>query len=104
MTLENFVKLEAGKEKILKIRPGSFRVEPRAFKDPKTQIPKTINAVVVDVVEEDGKPTAKTFSTVSDKLATQLRLAHENGTLYIYKVGIKRVGEGYGTEYQLRLF
>jgi hypothetical protein len=104
MTLENFVKLESDVEKRLKIREGSFRIEPRIILDPRTKSPKSINVAVMDVIEEDGKPVTKGFSTVSDKLATQLRAAHDNGTLYRYTVGIKRVGSGYATEYQLRLF
>jgi len=104
MTLENFVKLESDVEKRLKIREGSFRIEPRIILDSKTKGPKSVNAAVMDVLEEDGKPVTKAFSTVSDKLATQLKVAHDNGTLYRYTVGIKRVGAGYATEYQLRLF
>ena len=104
MTLDNFVKLEPDKEKVLRIREGSFRVEPRIILDPRTKSPKSINAAVMDVYNEDGQPVTKGFSTVSDKLATQLKAAHDNGTLYRYNVGIKRVGVGYTTEYQLRLF
>jgi hypothetical protein len=104
MTLENYVKLESNIEKRLRVKRGSFRTEPRIVKDPKTNDPKSVNAAVMDVIEEDGKPVSKAFSTLSSKLADALKAAHDNGTLYIYNVGIKKVGTGYATEYQFRLY
>jgi hypothetical protein len=104
MTLENYVKLVEGVEKVLKIREGTFRIEPRTVLDPKTKAPTPKQAAVMDVYEEDGRGVQKQFSTLSDKLATQLKAAHDNRTLYTHNVGIKKVGSGYVTEYALRLF
>jgi hypothetical protein len=103
MALDNFVKLEPDREKILRIKEGSFRIEPRIIKDPSSKQTKTVNSAVMDVIQEDGRTVQKGFSTLSDKLAVQLKAAHDNGTLYRYSVGIKRVGSGFVTEYQLRL-
>lgn len=104
MVLANYVKLETGVEKVLRIKPDSFRIEPRVIIDPVTKAKKTVNAAVMDVIEEDGVPVSKIFSTLSEKLAAILKTAHENGTLYRFRVGIKPVGEGYAREYQVRFF
>lgn len=104
MTLENFVRLETNVEKALRFKRDSFRIEPREITDPNTKAKKTVQAAVLDVTEEDGNPVTKTLSTLSDKLATQLKAAHDNGSLYRYRVGIKKVGSGFATEYQIRLF
>jgi len=104
LTLENYVKLEREVEKVMRIREGSFRIEERTITDPTTKVQKIIHAAVVDVIEEDGRPVKKTFSTLGEKLAAALQVAHNNGTLYRFRLGIKKVGEGYATEYQIRFF
>jgi len=104
MTLENYVKLVRDVEKVLRIREGSFRIEERTIRDPTTKALKIVHAGVMDVYEEDGTPVTKTFSTLSEKLAAALRVAHNNGILYRNRVGIKVVGVGFTTEYQLRFF
>lgn len=104
MTLENYVKLTRNVEKVLKFKPESFRIETRDITDSVTKKPRTVHAAVVDVTEEYGAPTTKIFSTLSEKLATQLKTAHDNGTLYRYRVGITVKGEGFTREYTLRFF
>lgn len=104
MTLENFVRLVSDVEKVLRFKPESFRIEPRTIIDPFTKATKTVNAAVLDVIEEDGAPSTKTFSTLGEKFAAALQVAHNNGTLYRYRVGITMKGEGFGREYQLRFF
>lgn len=104
MTLENYVKLVREVEKVLRIKEGSFRIEARTIRDPTTKAPKIVHAAVVDVYEEDGKAVTKTFSTLGEKLAAALQVAHNNGDLYRYRVGIKMVGAGFVTEYQVRFF
>jgi hypothetical protein len=104
MTLENYVKLVPDVEKVLRVKEGSFRIEPRTIIDPARKTPKIVNAASVDVYEEDGSPVTKTFSTLSEKLAAALQVSHNNGTLYRYKIGIKMVGAGYAKEFQLRYF
>jgi len=104
MVLANYVKLEPNIEKVLRIKPDSFRIEPRIIIDPVTKTQKKVNAAVMDVIEEDGIPVTKIFSTLSEKLAAILKTAHENGTLYRFRVGIKPIGEGFAREYQVRFF
>jgi hypothetical protein len=104
MVLENYVKLEREKEKVLKVKPGSFRVEEATITDPITKKPKRVRKAVIDVVEEDYRPVVKVFSTLSDKLATSLAQMHENGDLYRYHLGITWHPGGYATEYTPRLF
>jgi len=91
-------------EKVLRVKEGSFRLETRTITDPTTKKPKTVQAAVMDVYEEDGSPVTKVFSTLSEKLAAALQVAHNNGNLYRYRLGIKMVGAGFVTEYQIRFF
>jgi len=104
MTLANYVKLVRDVEKVLRVKEGSFRIEPRIILDPVTKSPKSVHAAVMDVYEEDGTPVTKTFSTLGEKLAAALQVAHSNGTLYRNRIGIKMVGTGFVTEYQIRFF
>lgn len=104
MTLENYVKLVKDVEKVLRFKPESFRIETRTIIDPVTKAQKSLNAAVVDVTEEDGRPVTKIFSTLGEKFAAALQVAHNNGTLYRYKLGITMKGEGYAREYQIRMF
>jgi len=104
MVLENYVKLPREKERVMRFRPGSFRVEETTITDPKTKQPKRLRRAVVDVTEEDYRPVVKIFSTLSEKLATQLRQAHETGDLYRYHVGITWHPQELATEYTVRLF
>jgi len=104
MTLENYVKLTRDVEKILRFKPETFRIEPREITDTITKKARAVKAAVIDVTEEDGSPVTKVFSTLSEKLATQLKVAHDNGTLYRYRVGITVRGEGFAREYQIRFF
>lgn len=104
MALKNYVELPRDREKVLRIKWDSFHIEPRSVTDPKVKAPKIVNAASMRVIEEDGVVVDKPFSTLSDKLATTLQLAANNGTLYRFKVGITRRGEGYLTEYTVRFF
>lgn len=104
MTLENFVRLVPNVEKVLRFKPESFRIEPRVIIDSVTKAQRTVNAAVVDVIEEDGAPSTKILSTLGEKFAAALQVAHNNGTLYRYRVGIIMRGEGFGREYQIRFF
>ncbi|RLC85614.1 MAG: hypothetical protein DRJ03_11090 [Chloroflexi bacterium] len=104
MVLANYVKLETGKEKVLRFRPDSARIEVRLITDPVTKKTKRVRALVIDVIEEDGLPVEKVFSTLSEKLAETLWTAHQTGDLYRFRVGITPVGEGYAREYKVRFF
>lgn len=103
-TLGNFIVLEKDREKVLKIREGSFRIERRTITDNLTKQPKSINTAAMDVTQEDGKPVTKTFSTTSDKLANTLLAFHLSSTLYTRNLGITMRGEGFAREYSVRQF
>jgi len=102
--LGNFVQFEKDREKILRFDRDTFRIEPRTIMDPTGKKPKSVNAAIVDVIEEDGVPVKKRLSTVSDKLATTLRSLHVSGYLYQGKIGITMRGEGFTREYSVRQF
>ena len=102
--LGNYVQLEKDREKVLKIREGSFRIERRTITDNISRLPKSLNTAVMDVTQEDGKPVTKTFSTTSDKLANTLTAFHLSRTLYTRNLGITMRGEGFAKEYSVRQF
>jgi len=104
MVLENFIRLERDREKVLRFKPGSWRVEDVTITDPKTKQPKRLRRAVLDVTEEDYRPVVKTFSVLAEKLATQLRQMHESGELYRYHVGVTWHPQDLATEYTLRIF
>jgi hypothetical protein len=98
--LENFVKLRANVPKTLIMR--NPRIEERTVTDPRTKAPKTVRAWVADVEQEDNVPVKKIFSTLSEKLASQLQSLHENGLLVGRRVTIVWRPAGYATEYEVR--
>lgn len=104
MVLANYVKLEPEKEKELRFVRGSWAVVPHTWRDPKTGRLKTGRRLSLDVLEEDYLPVSKGFSTLSEKLAARLEIAHLNGDLYRYRVGIKWTPNDLATEYQVRYF
>lgn len=101
MILENYVRLEPGKEKILRLT--NPRIEERTIMNSKTKSLQRVRAWVANVVEEDYRPVAKVFSTLSEKLATTLQTAAENSDLTQYRVGITWHPMDYATEYTVRL-
>lgn len=102
MVLANYVKLVSDVEKLLRIKDGSFRIEEREIIDTVTKKPRTLRAAVMDILAEDRVDVIKTFSTVSDKLATTLQAMHLNRDLYKYTIGITKTGVGFRTEYRVR--
>ena len=101
--LANYVRLEPEKEKCLRFRENSLRIEERTIRDPKTGVVKTVRALVLDVIEEDGIPVSKTFSTLSEKLAQILYNLHSTGELYRHYVCITWHPRDYATEYEVHL-
>jgi len=101
MVLENYVKLTAEAEKILKLE--NPRILERTITDPETKRPKIVRAWVADVTEEDYAPVRKIFSTLAEKLAASLQVAADAGDLRRYRVGITWYPRGYATEYRMRL-
>jgi len=68
--LSNYVKLTPGVRKRLVLTDPV--IEEVTIKDPKTQKPKVIRRLRWTVLEEDGVPTTKYFTTPSEKLAQML--------------------------------
>lgn len=99
--LPNYVVLPPNTPKTLKLtRP---RIEERIITDPKTKLPKTVNALVFDCLEEDGVPVHKIFSTLSDKLATQLMAIWNARRRDYIVVRITRRPRDYATEYEVEI-
>lgn len=103
MALKNYIRLESEKQKVLRFKHESFRIEPREITDPDSKNPKIVNAAVMDVTEEDGQAISTTFSTLSSKLAATLKTMHDNGTLYRGKIGITQRGSGYSRQYEVAI-
>jgi len=103
MVLANYVRLEPMKWKCMRFKEKSGRIEERIWRDPVTGIVKTGRALVFDVMEEDGVPVSKVFSTLSEKLASKLWMLHETGEAYTHRVCIRWTPRGYATEYEIRL-
>jgi len=97
--LANYVQLVPNQPKRLKVK--NMRIEERQITDPKTKLPKTVRALVFDVYEEDGVPVSKTFSTLSEKLAQQLKALYENGVLENKTLVITWRPRDYATEYEV---
>jgi len=70
LPISNWVKLEPGKEK--RLRFSGHVIVKKQITDPITKAPKTVEALEFDVALEDGSPTTRRFSVVSEKLAGDL--------------------------------
>jgi len=99
--LGNYVKLEPDKPKTLRL--SNPRIVEKVIRDPKTGRLKTVKALEFDVTEEDGIPVSKVFSTLSEKLATQLWTLWESSILSEHKVQIIWHPRDYATEYEVRV-
>lgn len=101
---KNYVELIQGIEKKLRFKADSLRYEPRKIMDPQSKVEKTVNATVLDVIEEDGRAVTKQFSTLAMKLSSQLVSLSSGGSLYGRVVGIKKTGAGYTTEFAVNVY
>jgi hypothetical protein len=62
--------LPPGVEKTLRF--SGHRITTKEIPDPITRVRKTVEALEFSCVEEDGVPTSRSFSVVSQKLAGEL--------------------------------
>ena len=99
--LGNFVKLVPNEPKRLRLK--NPRIEERIIHDPKTGRVKRVRAWVADCYEEDGIPVSKTFSTLSEKLASTLQALHDAGMLEDRLIEIVWRPMDYATEYEVRV-
>jgi len=88
MPLENYVKLQPEVEKVILCKAGTFHIEEVTIPDPKTRQPKRVRRAVVEVTEEDYRPTTKIYSTLASKHADDLEALHKSGDLYTRRTGI----------------
>lgn len=78
--IENWVKLKVGIPK--RVHFVNHAIETRRIMDPVMKMLKDIQAVVFAVDREDGVAVSKSFSIVSEKLATELG-AYLEGKRYV---------------------
>lgn len=95
----NYVKLVAGKPKILNL--VSVAQTNENITDNKTGEEKIVPALKFKVDEEDGKKVDKEFTVLSKILAKQLKPIVINGLPK--KLSITRYGTGFDTEYEVKL-
>lgn len=101
MVLGNYVELPRGVRKCLRLK--DCKIVEKVVKDPILGISLPKRSYVCLVTEEDGRPVNKIFSTLSEKLATQLETLRQSGVLYERIICITRLGEGYATDYQVEV-
>lgn len=99
MVLENYVKLVSGVPK--RVHITGWRIVERDITDHTTGLPTKRKALVMDVDLEDGRPVAKEFSTLADKLASALFPDLESGVYSQVMYEITQVGVGYQTRFQV---
>jgi len=68
--ISNWVMLEPGKEK--RLRFSAHRIVTKQITDPVTKAMKMVEALDFSVAFDDGVPSGKSFSVVSQKLAGEL--------------------------------
>ena len=97
----NFVKILPGQCKILVF--DDMWYEKRKIRDPKSGKIKTVTAMVLHVIREDGLEVDKTFSVVSYKAMQTLAALARKGWLYARNIKICVYGEDFAREYQIEL-
>jgi len=96
-----FVRIETGQCKVLIF--DDLRYEKRIIRDPKTGRSKTVTAMVLHVVQEDGRKVDKYFSVVSYKAQQTLYALYKRGWLFARPIRICVYGEDYAREYAIEL-
>jgi hypothetical protein len=97
--LANYVRLIPGVKKRLKLKDPV--IEEVVIRDPITKMPKTIRRLRFTVLEEDGLPVTKYFTTPSEKLAQQLMAIWERRTGDFICVEITEFGVGLAKDYEV---
>lgn len=95
--LDNYVRLVPGVPKRLHFTQG--QVVEKEITDPALGRGKRLRALELAVDREDGLPTSKSFSVVSEKLAQSLAPYLDGGRLPIYDFTITQYGSGYTRTY-----
>lgn len=93
-----FVKLEAGRAKILVIDDANLTT--LTMTDSKTGVEKIVNGIALTIVGEDGKPCKKEITLTSKKLINQLKADLAKGLYKTKALKIMKIGEGFNVEYE----
>ena len=93
MVIENWVKLEVGKQVELHFK--EYRVASRQITDPYFGTPRTIESLLFLVDKVDGVDVDKTFSVTSEKLSQDFDPYLEDGSFRNYIWTIVKDGPGF---------
>ena len=97
--LANYVRLTPGVKKRLRLKDPT--IEEITIPDPITRRPKVLRRLRFTVVEEDGVPTTKYFTTLSEKLAQLLMALWDRRTGDAICVEITEFGTGLAKDYEV---
>ena len=97
--LANFVRLTPGVRKRLVLRDPT--IEEITIVDPHTKRPKSLRRLRFTVTEEDGVPTTKYFTTLSEKLAQMLMALWDRRTADTICVYITEFGTSLAKDYEV---
>ena len=97
--LSNYVRLTPGVKKRLRLKDPI--IEEITIPDPRTRRPKPLRRLRFTVVEEDGVPTTKYFTTLSEKLAQILMALWDRRTGDTICVEITEFGTGLAKDYEV---
>jgi len=101
MVLRNFIELVPGEPATLHFTGGTI-VE-KTIVDPLTGREKKVRALVLEVDRLNGEPVSAQFSTLSEKLASQLFPFLERGDIQNYEFTILVEGEGFTRTYSVEV-
>jgi len=101
MVLQNYVVLQTGRPSRLHF--ASHDLMPRTIADSVTLRPKSVNTLVFQVDELDGRPVSSQYSVLSEKHARDFApyLVGERYRSYDFIVTVQ--GEGFRREYQVQV-
>lgn len=93
MVLENWVKLEVGREVCLHFR--EYLVRSREIEDPDFGVMRKVETLLFLVDRVDGEEVDKTFSVLSEKLAGEFEPYLEDGSFRDYVWTLVKDGPGF---------
>ena len=102
-TSEDFVKIQAGIEKVVTLT--NPRREDQTLLEKGSGTAKIVPGLVFDVVEEDGKNVKKKMTVTSKRLAYALRPFIDSGrisTTVGMKFSIMKRGEGFDANFEVK--
>jgi len=99
ITSGNYIKLETDETKIITLTNWQLNKVTKSFNNET----KELVEFHCDVVEEDGKPVEKTFTTTSNRLKLKLKEVLQNTKPEdLVKISMIKVGEKFGVQYSVK--